>query len=227
MINTYNETDLHKQLKEFFCPKGGKTEQPLMGSICDILCKNGKVIEIQTSNLAALRVKLEKFLPLRNVEIIYPIPLKSVITVLNKDGNEIRRRKSPKKGSFFQIFKELSGIYHLFDSGKLKLKLVYIENEIIKAEKSASANDGKKRRGERPGIINKKLTKISDIEEFKSLSSICTPILKKIPEEFTNKDLIKIGAGKYASYTSWFFKKCGFIIPVGKKDRFTLYKKTL
>jgi len=220
MINTYNESDLHKTLKEHFCPKNGKTEQPLLGSICDILCDTGKVIEIQTSNLSALRAKLEKFLPEHKVLIIYPIAVTSYICVLNEDGSTRHRRKSPKHGSFFQIFRELSGLYHLIDSKNLSFKLVYISCEVIKAD-----TGHKKRRAYRPGIINKKLIEIHGIEGYKNMKTICKKVLDLLPEEFTNQDIKNIGAKKYTSYTSWFLSKAGLISSKGKRGRFKLYKK--
>ena len=220
MINTYNESDLHKTLKEHFCPKNGKTEQPLLGNICDILCDTGKVIEIQTSNLSALRAKLEKFLPEHKVLIIYPIAVTSYICVLNEDGSTRHRRKSPKHGSFFQIFRELSGLYHLIDSKNLSFKLVYISCEVIKAD-----TGHKKRRAYRPGIINKKLIEIHGIEGYKNMKTICKKVLDLLPEEFTNQDIKNIGAKKYTSYTSWFLSKAGLISSKGKRGRFKLYKK--
>ncbi|UTC61626.1 hypothetical protein E4O05_08670 [Treponema sp. OMZ 787] len=220
MINTYNESDLHKSLKEHFCPKNGKTEQPLLGSICDILCDTGKVIEIQTSNLSSLRVKLEKFLPKHKVLIIYPIALTSYIQVLNDDGSIRHRRKSPKHGSFFQIFKELSGLYHLIDNKNLSFKLVYISSEIIKIDKEV-----KKRNPLRPGVINKKLIEIHSSEDYKNMKAICKKVLDLVPEEFTNQDIKNIGAKGYASYTSWFLSKAELISSEGKKGRFKLYKK--
>lgn len=219
MINTYNESNLHKNLKKYFCPKNGKTEQPFLGSICDILCDDGNIIEIQTSNLSALRLKLEKFLPHRNVLIVYPIAIDSYIRVLNEDGSTRYRRKSPKHGSFFQIFKELSGLYHLINNKNLSFKLVYISCEIIKADSSL-----KKRRG--PGIINKKLLEIHKIEDYKNMKAICKKALNLLPKEFTNQDIKeKLGAKKYSSYTSWFLKKVEIIRAEGKKGRFILYKK--
>ena len=220
MINTYNESDLHKSLKEYFCPKNGKTEQPLLGSICDILCNDGKIIEIQTSNLSALRLKLEKLLSEHKVEIIYPIAQNSYISVLNKDGTIKYRRKSPKHGIFFQIFKELSVLYHLIDNKNLSFKLVYISSEIIKTDTGP-----KKSRFDRPGVINKKLIQIHSTEDYKNMRTICKKVLDLLPEEFTNQDLKTLGAKKYASYTSWFFKKTGIIKASGKRDRFILYKK--
>ena len=220
MINTYNESDLHKPLKEHFCPKNGKTEQPLLGSICDILCDTGKVIEIQTSNLSALRVKLEKFLPSHKVLIIYPIAVTSYICVLNEDGSTRYRRKSPKHGSFFQIFRELSGLYHLIDNKNLSFKLVYISCEVIKADTGP-----KKRKTYRPGIINKKLIEIHCTEDYKNMKDICKKTLDLLPEEFTNQDIKNIGAKSYASYTSWFLNKVEMTSSESKRGRFKLYKK--
>lgn len=220
MINTYNESDLHKTLKEHFCPKNGKTEQPLLGSICDILCNTGNVIEIQTSNLSALRVKLEKFLPEYKVLIIYPIAVTSYIHVINQDGSTKHRRKSPKHGSFFQIFRELSGLHHLIDNKNLSFKLVYMSCEVIKADTGP-----KKRRTYRPGIINKKLIEIHCTEDYKNMKDICKKTLDLLPAEFTNQDIKNIGAKSYASYTSWFLSKAGLISSEGKRERFKLYKK--
>lgn len=218
MINTYNESDLHKSLKEHFCPQKAKMEQALLGSICDILCDNGKVIEIQTSNLSALRSKLEKFLPKHKVMIVYPIAEDSYIRVINTDGTTKCTRKSPKHGSFFQIFKEMSGVYHLIDNKNLSFKLVYISCEIIKSD-----TDTKKKKGY--GIINKKLIEIHRIEDYKNMKAICKKVLNLLPEEFTNNDIKKLGAKKHASYTSWFLKKTEIICSAGKEGRFTLYRK--
>ena len=220
MINTYNESDLHKSLKELFCPKNGKTEQPLLGSICDILCDTGSVIEIQTSNLSALRVKLEKFLPSHKVLIIYPIAVDAYIHVINQDGSTKHRRKSPKHGSFFQIFRELSGLYHLIDNKNLSFKLVYMSCEVIKTDTGP-----KKKRSYRPGIINKKLIKIHCTEDYKNMKDICKKTLDLLPEEFTNQDIKNIGAKSYASYTSWFLNKVEMTSSESKRGRFKLYKK--
>ena len=206
MINTYNESDLHKSLKEHFCPKNGKKEQPLLGSICDILCDGGQVIEIQTSNLSALRVKLEKFLPSHKVLIIYPIAVDAYIQIINQDGSTRHRRKSPKHGSFFQIFRELSGLYHLIDNKNLSFKLVYINCEVIKAD------TGPKKR-------------IHSTEDHKNMKAICKKVLDLLPEEFTNQDIKNIGAKSYASYTSWFLNKVEMTSSESKRGRFKLYKK--
>lgn len=216
MINTYNESDLHKSLKNIFKSKNSETEVPLMGSICDILSPDGKITEIQTSNLSSLRLKLEKFLPYRAVEVVYPISVNSYIIMTDENGLEKYKRKSPKHGCIFQVFKEVSGIYHLHNNKNLNLKIVFIESEIIKTQVKKSFH---------ASIINKRLLKILEIKNFNTISELCFFILKDLPKEFTNKDLKNNGAGKYASYTSWFLKKTEYIKPVGKKGKSILYIK--
>ncbi len=223
MINTYNESDLHRELKELYCPKNAKTEVPLLGSICDILCANKKIIEVQTSNLSALRLKLEKFLPSYKVEIIYPIIVDAYILLLDKDGLQLHRRKSPKHGIFFQLFRELSGLYHLIDNKKLSLKVLYIECEVIKQQNTDLRKT--KRHKNRASIINKKLIKILKTEDYKSLKQVCQTALNLLSEEFTNKDIKKLGAGKYASYTSWFLKKVELIRSDGRVGNYIKYIK--
>lgn len=225
MINTYNETDLHKTLKEKFCPPDGQTEVPLLGSICDILCKDGTIIEIQTSKLTALRLKLEKFLKEHYVEIIYPIIVQATICKIDKDGNIESRRKSPKKGVFFQVFRELAGLYHLFETKKLKLKILYITAEVIKSKDFSITGIKRKNKHNRAGIINKRLVDIIKIEEYNSLKSICKQVLDRLPNQFTNSDVRQLGAGKYSSYTTWFLRKTNFIVCIGKNGRYNLYKK--
>ena len=58
MINTYNESELHKTLKLYYAELyGGQTEIQFHKWICDIQTPSGTIIEIQTSNLAALKEK--------------------------------------------------------------------------------------------------------------------------------------------------------------------------
>ena len=99
MINTYNETHLHRTLKDLYSSDSAVQETSLKGFICDIY-DDGEIIEIQTSKLSALRIKLEKLLPLYPIQIVYPIIQNAYILTLNEDGSKRSCRKSPKHGTF-------------------------------------------------------------------------------------------------------------------------------
>ena len=76
MINTYNETSLHKELKAIYAQKHqGNTEIEIENYICDIACsdENSTIIEIQTSNLSKLTKKIEKLTKFHKVKLIYPL----------------------------------------------------------------------------------------------------------------------------------------------------------
>ena len=47
MINTWNESLLHEELKAYYCGDNGLKEVPIDGSICDILAADGQIIEIK------------------------------------------------------------------------------------------------------------------------------------------------------------------------------------
>ncbi|QEJ94050.1 hypothetical protein [Treponema phagedenis] len=220
MINTYNETGLHKALKNHFTDKNGQQERPVEGFICDIVQESGAIFEIQTSGLVRLRAKLEKLLPLYPVTVVYPISLTTYIEMLNADGSRRSYRKSPKHGSFFQIYREIAPLYYLFEHKNFSLIIAYITSETIKI-------DDKKGRSKyyNPRIIDKNLLTIHEVEEIHGKQSFTQPLFQKLPDIFCSADIKKIGAEKHYSYVLWFLKKIQAIEFYEKKGRMHYYKK--
>lgn len=220
MINTYNETHLHHTLKNLYSSENATQEVALDGFICDIY-DGGSITEIQTSKLSALKAKLETLLPYYPIKIVYPIIENAYILTLNEDGTKRSYRKSPKHGSFHQIFKELSGIVHCLDNKNLTLHVTYIDCEIIKIDDKKGRS-----RYKNPRILDKKLLTIHREEEFHGVDSIIAPFIEKLPSLFVSSDVKKLGAGMYASYIISFLKKCRRIAFHTKAGRYCVYKKT-
>ena len=58
VINTLNESSLHKTLKTLFSLEdGSRTEVQENGYVFDIVNKDGSIVEIQTKKLSALQKK--------------------------------------------------------------------------------------------------------------------------------------------------------------------------
>lgn len=89
-IGTLNESSLHETLKRYFLCAGAKTEVAIESFVCDILCADKKVIEIQTSNLGSLKKKLSVLLKTHKVEVIFPIFENNFIRVLKKEKAKIK-----------------------------------------------------------------------------------------------------------------------------------------
>lgn len=205
-INTYNESSLHRTLKKMFAPEGSEIEAELDGSICDIVHSDGSITEIQTANLCALRLKLEKFLPAHKVTVVYPIAVTTFIRLLNADSSQRSYRKSPVHGSFFQFFRELTGLWHALNNRNLYFCIVYIDRETTKIDDKK----GRSRRN-RPRIIDKTALTIHQTQLLHGIDEIFSPVLAAVPQEFGTAELRQAGAGKYANIISWLLRKTEYL----------------
>ena len=102
-IGTYGEKTVHAVLKCYFDPFEDNHEQRIGGYVADIVGENG-IIEIQTAGFDKLRNKINAFLSVGRVTVVYPIPCnKWLISVNPETGAVGSKRKSPKKGSPYDV----------------------------------------------------------------------------------------------------------------------------
>ena len=115
IINTYNESSLHKTLKNLYSlNEGDQTEIQQDGHIYDILSKDGTVIEIQTAKLSKLYSKISDAISKNHkCIIVHPTIVKKNILLLNKNGEKISLKKKKKTESIYSLFRELTAIYPL------------------------------------------------------------------------------------------------------------------
>ena len=220
MINTYNQTHLHQTLKDLYSSENAEQEVSLEGFICDIY-EDGKIIEIQTSKLSALKNKLEKLLPHHPIHVIYPIIQNAYILMLNADSSKRSYRKSPKHGNFYQIFREISGLINCIEHPNLRITILYIDCEVIKIDDKQGRS-----RYKNPRIVDKKLIKINRQEHLHGINSFVAPFMNDLPDCFISSDLRKLGTGAYTSYIISFLKKSKKITFYTKAGRYHVYKKT-
>ncbi|MFA6937068.1 MAG: hypothetical protein WCQ67_02425 [Treponema sp.] len=130
MINTLNETSLHKTLKTIYSleNEGSLTEQtikkPLKKTknscikyantsnyIFDIVTKKGNVIEIQTGNLGHLLAKSMYLIQeKRKIKVVYPLAATKYIQTENIDEGTVKKRKSPASKTIYSVFRELTSL---------------------------------------------------------------------------------------------------------------------
>jgi len=220
MINTWNESLLHEELKDYYCGENGRKEVPLEGSICDAIRDDGSIVEIQTAHLGKLKVKLEKLLKNRKVELVYPIAKNILIETYDENSMLLTRRKSPKHGTVYQLFKELTGLYPLLDNPRFTLTVVIADILEIRV---ADGTGSWRRKGIRRD--DKKLVKIHESRPFNGKSAYAALIPREVPELFTVKDLKAAGAGVHAGCMAWVLRKAGIIELCGKKERSYLYRR--
>lgn len=96
-IGTLSEKTVHAIFKDYYEPDEDHQEIPIENYVADIY-KDGEIIEIQTRQFNRMRGKLQAFLPLYPVTIIYPIPYEKWLIWIDEDSGELsKKRKSPKR----------------------------------------------------------------------------------------------------------------------------------
>ena len=231
MINTYNETSLHRELKEIYAQKHqGNTEIEIENYICDIVCsdENSTIIEIQTSNLSKLTKKIEKLTKFHKVKLIYPLATTTYLQRQDESGKILSKRKSPKKKNIYSIFGELFSLYKLFDNKNFSLTILFCEiciEKIIFDNPVQTPN--KSRRFRKNWLIkDKKLISINNEVVLKNKKDLQDLIPKEIPEYFSSKELKNTEIKNEANKMIWVLRKANLIEQVEKKGNLIIYKKT-
>ena len=128
-IGTLSEKTVHAIFKDYYEPDEDHQEIPIENYVADIY-KNGEIIEIQTRQFNRMRGKLQAFLPLYPVTIVYPIPYEKWLIWIDEDSGELsKKRKSPRKGSAYQAFKELYKIKMFLKDPNIRFKFVLVNME--------------------------------------------------------------------------------------------------
>ncbi|MDR2245543.1 MAG: hypothetical protein LBE17_02530 [Treponema sp.] len=126
-IGTERESSLHRSLKLRYAGPEGQTEKPLGGYVCDALRGCGEIIEVQTGSFAPLTHKIPGLLLYGPVRIIHPVIVRKTIDLREKDGAPVSLRKSPRKGSEWDLFKALLYAPLLPLTQGLTIELVMVE----------------------------------------------------------------------------------------------------
>ncbi|NLK21479.1 MAG: hypothetical protein GX308_05245 [Epulopiscium sp.] len=181
-----------------------------------------KLIEIQTANFGAIKNKIKNLCTNYPVRLVYPIYEEKWILTVDENGRILRKRKSPKKGTIFDLFNELIRCPWLINEKNFSLEVLFIKAEEIRCQ------DGKgswRRKG--LSIKDRKLLDVNHSIIFNNKEDFLPLIHKDIPQPFTNRMFsqyldITISQATRATYC---FKKMKCIKEVGKKGNAILYSK--
>ncbi len=220
MINTWNESRLHEELKHLYRGEAGQTEVPLEGSICDVLCADGTVVEIQIAQLGKLKPKLHRLLEHHRVKLVHPIARNRILETYSKKGQLLSRRKSPRHDTVYRVFSEITGLWHLLGHHGLLLEVVFAD---ILEVRIADGTGSWRRKGVR--IQDRRLLKIHETRTFSSLADLAGLVPATLPEEFIVKELAAAAAGTHAGKMAWTLRKTGVLEVCGKRGNSLVYRR--
>lgn len=134
LIGTLAERSLHAKLKRLYLEPGDCVEEKVGGYWVDI-CRGRDVIEIQTGSFGNMKRKLAALLEDRMVHIVHPVAVEKWITRIAADGETfLGRRKSPKRGSCYDLFDELVSFPQLILNPRFSVEVVLVREEEMRCE---------------------------------------------------------------------------------------------
>ena len=220
-IGTLGETSLHAALKQWYAQPGDQTEQKIDGYYIDLV-RGDLLVEFQTRQFSAIRAKLANLLDHHPVRLVYPLPREKWVVRQSADGAVLSRRRSPIRGSVFDVFRELIRIPHLLGHPNFSLEVLLVQVEDI------LQNDQKgswRRKGW--SIVDRRLLGVIDQAHFSSQADFIALLPGDLAESFTNADLAKTqhcrrDLAQKATYT---LLRAGLLTRAGKKGNFVLYQR--
>ncbi len=221
-IGTLGEKTLHAVLKHYFEPYTANHEVRMGSFVADIVGEKG-IVEIQTGNFNKLRKKLESFLEVTTVTVVYPIPsTKWIVWIDDSTGEVTDKRKSPKKGSPFEAFLELYKIKPFLTHENFRLCIVMID--IIEYRKLDGWSKDRKKGSSRYERIPVEIIDEIYIDNKWDFAKL---IPNDMPKSFTSKDFKKLSALnlKKAQTAMNVLQYIGVIRQIGKAGRLHLYEK--
>jgi hypothetical protein len=106
-IGVENESGLHRALKFRYAGIQGETEAPVGTYVADGVKDDGEIIEVQTGSFGPLKAKVRELARRGPVRIVHPVIVNKYIDLFDGEGKKLHRRKSPRKGSEWDLFKAL------------------------------------------------------------------------------------------------------------------------
>jgi len=182
-IGTLNEGSLHASLKRHYARPGDSFEVPRHGFVIDIVrhedLPSEELIEIQTGSFGALGNKLDRLLSDHRMLLVHPI---AISTILDRADRSARR--SPKRGSIYQLLDELVSLPTMLDHPNLELDVV-LHSEIKK--QIHDPNLRRRRGGYR--TVDRHLEEIVEVRRFRSIDDVAALAPDDLPREFTTADI--------------------------------------
>jgi hypothetical protein len=128
-IGLLNEKPLHASLKQWYARPGDRFEVAVGGFVIDIV-RDDLLIEIQTRNFASIKAKLTKLVHSHQVRLIYPIASERwIVRPATDHRGRVVRRKSPKRGRWEDLFREMVSIPQLLANPNFSLEVLLIKEE--------------------------------------------------------------------------------------------------
>ena len=175
-IGQLNEKYCHAVIKKYLEWDENYHEIKIDRFIADI-CVGKRIYEIQTKNFHLLKQKLSCFLPMYQVQVVYPLHYIKYICYLDQDK---KRRRVPRVLPIYSIFEELYKIKPFIKHPNFSLKIIRMNVEEY-------------RKLQNQHLIRYEMMPLELIQEIDLITTFdyISLLPNTLPLEFTSFDLAK------------------------------------
>lgn len=221
-IGELRERSLHAELKSWYARPRDRIEAPVEGYVIDLV-RRGTLIEIQTGGFAKLRRKLTRLVSAHRVRLVFPIAERKWIVTADRDGHVLRRRRSPKRGAYRDLFAELVRIPHLMNSPNFTLEALLVEVEELRC---ADGRGSWRRKG--VSVLDTRLLAVRGRRRFRTPADLARLLPPRLEEPFTNRCLADAAgmSPAAAGEMTYALRRMGELAVVGRRSRAYLFSRT-
>jgi len=177
------ETTLHRQLKDQYAGEAAETEVTLGRFRIDAVAED-RLIEIQFGPLAAIRDKVKELLKRHRVLIVKPvIHRRRLVKLSRKNGREVDRRMSPKRGRMIELFHDLTYFTRVFPNENLTIEAPLVDVEQWRYPA--------RRRRKGFAVLDVRLEAIRETHSFRRAQDLLN-LLPELPAAFDTRHLAEL-----------------------------------
>ena len=221
-IGELRERSLHAGLKSWYALPRDRVEVPMEGYVIDLVRPPGTLIEIQTRGFQKLKRKLTSLVDAHRVRLVFPIAQRKWIVTTDARGQVLRRRLSPKRGAYRDLFAELVRIPHLMDNPNFTIEVLLVDVEELRRD------DGRgswRRRG--ISVLDTRLLEVCARRRFRTPADVARLLPPRLPEPFTNRSLAAAAgiSPAAAGEMTYALRHMGALSVVGRSSRAYLFAR--
>ncbi len=179
------------------------------------------LIEIQTANFSSIKHKLSTLVRCHRLRLVHPIAREKWIVQLSADGlSVLGRRKSPKRGTPFELFGELVSCPELMAQPNFSVELLLTREEEVRRRLA-----GPRRRRKPWRRHDRQLIDVVGRLLFEDPTDFRVFFPDGLPSPFTSEDLAReLGRPRWlAQQMTYCLRKMGAVTVVGKRRGALLY----
>lgn len=220
-IGTLAEKSLHAAIKAHYARPGDLLEADLGGYVIDII-RPDECVEIQTRGFAKLKPKLDALLDEHCFRVVYPVAQEHYIVRIDASGVIAPRRKSPKRGTVYGVFKELIRLPQRALHPHFTLDVLLIRDE----ERWVEDGQGSWRR-KHWSIADRRLLDIIRAQSFNGVADYAALLPPSLPPSFDTAELAKAihQQRPLAQKMTYCLREMGVIEIAGKRGHSLLYRR--